>query len=188
MLLFVIRHGETEGNVKKLYYSQEDLPLTDKGRQQALALRPFLQQYTFDRVYASDLSRALETAQLMLPGCEPITTPLLREISIGDLTGEYIGAVREKYGNLKGDFSPFNGESPAMLDARAAEFLHLLEQETAETLIAFSHNGFMKAVLRCIIGDAADTVRLVNGNCTIAVLKYENGRWLIPVWNLAGNF
>ena len=46
----------------------------------------------------------------------------------------------------------------------------------------------MKAVLRCIIGDAADTVPFVNGNCNIAVLKYENGRWLIPVWNLAGNF
>ena len=50
MLLFVIRHGETEGNVKKLYYSQKDLPLTDKGRQQALALRPFLEKFTFDRV------------------------------------------------------------------------------------------------------------------------------------------
>ena len=145
-------------------------------------------KYQFDKVYSSDLSRAIDTAQLAIPGCEPITTPLLREISIGKLTGEYIGAVRERYGNLKGDFSAFDGESPAMLKDRAAQFLQLMEKETAETVIAFSHNGFMKAVLRCIIGDAADTVPFVNGNCNIAVLKYENGRWLIPVWNLAGNF
>ena len=75
-----------------------------------------------------------------------------------------------------------------MLKDRAAQFLQLMEQESAETVIAFSHNGFMKAVLRCIIGSAADTVPFVNGNCNIAVLKYENGRWLIPVWNLAGEF
>ena len=188
MILFLTRHGQTVANLEAFYSGQSDVKLTELGKSQAEAIRPVLAKYQFDKVYSSDLSRAIDTAQLAIPGCEPITTPLLREISIGKLTGEYIGAVRERYGNLKGDFSAFDGESPAMLKDRAAQFLQLMEKETAETVIAFSHNGFMKAVLRCIIGDAADTVPFVNGNCNIAVLKYENGRWLIPVWNLAGNF
>ena len=188
MILFFVRHGQTVANLEAFYSGQSDVKLTDLGRSQAEAIRPILAKYSFDKVYSSDLSRAYDTAQLAIPGCAPITTPLLREISIGDLNGQYIGDVRDKYGNLKGDFSPFNGESPAMLDARAAEFLHLMEQETAETLIAFSHNGFMKAILRCIIGRSADTFPFVNGNCNIAVLKYEGGRWYVPVWNLAGTF
>ena len=188
MILFLIRHGQTIANLEAFYSGQSDVKLTDLGRSQAEAIRSILEKYTFDRVYSSDLSRAVDTAKLAIPGCEPIQLPLLREISIGGLTGEYIAAVREKYGNLKGDFTPWGGENPALLDVRAAQFLKLMESETADCIAAFSHNGFMKGVLRCILGSTADTVPLINGNCNIAVLKYDGNRWYIPVWNLQGNF
>ena len=50
MTLFMIRHGETTGNVQKLFYGNMDLPLTETGRDQARALRPLLENYRFDRV------------------------------------------------------------------------------------------------------------------------------------------
>ena len=70
MTLFMIRHGETTGNVQKLFYGNMDLPLTETGRDQARALRPLLENYRFDRVYSSDLTRAVETAGLVLPGAD----------------------------------------------------------------------------------------------------------------------
>lgn len=188
MILFLIRHGQTSANLNGIYSGQSDVKLTELGHSQAEAIRPVLAPYRFDRVYASDLSRAVNTAQLALPGSAPIQTPLLREISIGDLTGQYVADVRDKYGNLKGNFVAFNGEDQDMIAARAATFLKLLEDDPCGCVAAFTHNGFMKAVLRCILGMDTDTVPVTNGNCNIAVLKYDGKRWNLVVWNLAGSF
>ena len=188
MILFFVRHGQTVANLEAFYSGQSDVKLTDLGRSQAEAIRPILAKYSFDKVYSSDLSRAYDTAQLAIPGCAPITTPLLREISIGDLTGESIGAVREKYGNLKGNFAPWGGEDQEMIYQRAVKFMQMLESDPCDSVAAFSHNGFMKAVVRYVLGKNFDTVPLVNGNCNIAVLKYDGTRWTLLVWNLAGKF
>ena len=186
MYLFLIRHGQTVANLEGFYSGQSDVKLTDLGKQQAEAIRPVLEKYSFDRVYSSDLSRAVDTAGLAIPGCEPIQTPLLREISIGDLTGQSIASVRERYGNLKGNFAPWNGEDQEMIYARAEKFIRQLENTSVQWVAAFTHNGFMKAVLRVILGKNFDTVPVSNGNCNIAVLKYDGKRWLLKVWNLAG--
>ena len=100
--LLLIRHGFSTSNEDATLTGQSDAPLTPLGRLQGdAASRYLLEKYKIDAVYSSDLSRAVDTAKLAIPGCEPIQLPLLREISIGGLTGEYIAAVREKYGNLK---------------------------------------------------------------------------------------
>lgn len=188
MILFLIRHGQTIANLEGFYSGQSDVKLTPLGISQAEGIRPVLEKYTFDKVYSSDLSRAYDTAKLAIPGCEPIQTPLLREISIGDLTGESIASVRERFGNLKGNFAPWNGEDQEMIYLRAEKFIRQMEKETVETIAAFSHNGFMKAVLRVILGKSFDTVPITNGNCNIAVLQYDGSHWYLKVWNLAGNF
>ena len=188
MILFLIRHGQTTANLEGIYSGHSDVKLTELGISQAEGIRPILEKYIFDRIYSSDLSRAVETAKLAIPGCEPIQTPLLREISIGDLTGESIASVRERFGNLKGNFAPWNGEDQEMIYLRAEKFIRQMEKETVETIAAFSHNGFMKAVLRVILGKSFDTVPITNGNCNIAVLQYDGSRWYLKVWNLAGNF
>ena len=57
MRLYVIRHGESENNLKKCWTGWYDAPLTEKGRQDARKAGTFLQGITFDKIYASDLSR-----------------------------------------------------------------------------------------------------------------------------------
>lgn len=188
MTLFLIRHGQTTANLAGIYSGQSDVMLTDLGCSQAEAIRPILQNYTFDRVYSSDLSRAVKTAKLAIPGCEPVKLALLREILIGSATGESIAKIRKGYGFLNSDFTRFGGENIEMIDKRAAEFLALLEKEPAKQFAAFSHNGFMKAVVRQVLGEHTDTTTLPNGNCNIAVFKFDGRKWTLPVWNLAGNF
>ena len=187
MLLFVVRHGETEGNVKKLYYSQMDMPLTDKGRQQAMALRPFLSQFTFDRVYSSDLSRALETAQLMLPGCQPIQSSLLREYKMGWIDGMTHAEVWEKFGYINEHYEQFGGESPQDMCARLQTFLDGLVADPCDRALVFGHAGTMKGLLSVVLGEAANTQNVLSINCNIAVFRYVDNRWILAAWNLAGN-
>lgn len=183
MTLFMIRHGQTTANLDGIYSGQSDVKLTALGRQQAEAIRPILSKYCFDKIYSSDLSRAAETARLALPGCEPIQLPLLRELSIGDLTGESIASVRERYGNLNGNFAAFHGEDPQMIGHRARQFLTLLENDPASRIAAFTHNGYMKAVLRQILGEQTRTASISNGNCNIAVLEWDGRQWKLLAWN-----
>jgi broad specificity phosphatase PhoE len=158
MLLFVIRHGETEGNVRKLYYSQMDLPLTDKGRQQALALRPFLQQYTFDRVYASDLLRAFDTAKASADrlGLTVTADPQLREI----YAGEWEGVPFEKL-HTKGEealriwqqdigraICP-GGESTAELQKRFVAALDRIARENVGRTVLIGTHATPVRVLMC---------------------------------------
>ena len=68
MKLYVFRHGESVGNQQRLFSGWSQMPLTDQGRNQALALQEKVKDLSFDLVFSSDLRRAMQTAQLVLPG------------------------------------------------------------------------------------------------------------------------
>ena len=184
MKLFLIRHGQTQANLDGIYSGQSDVMLTDLGKAQAEALRPILEKIPFDRVYSSDLTRAIHTRQLALPGTDATTTPLLREYDLGSLTGLPIAEVRQQYGNLRSDFRPFGGEDPHMMDARTGAFLELLEADPRDYVAAFAHNGTIKSFLRLVLGEGCNTLNIVNANCNIGVLEFSGGRWKLLAWNL----
>jgi len=62
--LLLVRHGETVWNANQRYQGQRDVPLSPEGRRQARQLRERLRRETVHAVYASDLSRARETAEI----------------------------------------------------------------------------------------------------------------------------
>jgi len=63
--IYLVRHGETDWNVKKLIQGQKDIPLNEKGRKQAEKLSGKLKKVKFDAIYSSDLKRATETAKII---------------------------------------------------------------------------------------------------------------------------
>ena len=69
MRVYVIRHGESETNYKKQWTGWSDVHLTDKGKEDAKKARDFLKHISFDKIFASDLVRAVETAKIALPDC-----------------------------------------------------------------------------------------------------------------------
>ena len=69
MRLYLARHGESEGNVRRLFYGITDLALTARGREQARELGSKLAGIPLARCLSSPLSRAAETARLALAGC-----------------------------------------------------------------------------------------------------------------------
>ena len=84
--LLLVRHGESTWNAEHRLQGQADPPLSALGREQAGALLPFLDDDIPDRRLSSDLTRAVQTAQLLgLPGAR--TDPRWREIDMGDWAG-----------------------------------------------------------------------------------------------------
>lgn len=186
MKLFFIRHGESEANFAMRYAGQSDAKLTEKGRKQAMKIRPVLADIPFDRVYSSDLSRAFDTQKLAIPGVDAIKTPLLREFDVGTLTGrDYVSFEKTAMETITRyrDYREYGGESADMVCDRIKEFLAELEKEPCENVAAFAHGGVLICMLRLVIGTVFDYSSVRSGNCAIHVFEYVNGKWRLLAWN-----
>ncbi len=92
-LLVLVRHGESEGNRKNVFTGWLDLPLSPRGREEALAVADRLAtaHLGFEAAFSSDLSRTRETASIILNrlalGIELRASASLRERDYGELTG-----------------------------------------------------------------------------------------------------
>lgn len=156
-ILIFIRHGESEGNKNSRFNGNLDLLLTDRGRIQAQKTAEYLDKYKIDKVYASDLSRALETAQIIAKrqNLDVIKDKNLREIFGGDFEGKVYSDLNELYPvefdmwlNDLGNCRCPNGES-------IRELLHRFNKRIKE--IAAENSG--KTIL---IGTHAMPIRVMS--------------------------
>lgn len=141
-ILYLARHGETVDNARQVMQGQTPGQLNDEGRRQARELGERLAGEHFDAVVASDLRRAVETAEILAAfhGLPVATTPLLRERDWGDFTGRYIPG-------LKGEPWPENVEPLDDLLQRARAFLDFLRAEySGQRVLAVGHGIINKAI------------------------------------------
>lgn len=192
MKLFLIRHGESENNLKGCYSGQCNPKLTDLGREQAKAIRPILENIKFDIVYSSDLARALETCTLTLPDAEPIITEKIREIAIGDLedkpyfqpksdNDEFYITLQNNRQNF--DFLSYGGETFDDVVNRFNEFLKEIELKPYQNVAAFCHAGLITIVTSHILSARMDRDAIHCPNCAINVLDFDGKKWRLLVWN-----
>lgn len=185
MKLYLIRHGQSETNLRKCFTGWAQVKLTEQGEADALSVRPLLEKIRFDKIYSSDLIRAMHTAELAIPGCTYETTPLLREVGMGSLELQPIADVeadmQAKNTRLLG-YAMYGGESREQLLQRAADFLKLAENGGHQTVAAFSHWGFIGAVLDQVMGITIPKMRMVCKNCTVCVFEYEKEMWKLHSW------
>ena len=186
MKLFVVRHGQSQANLGMRYTGQFDTPLTELGIEQAKAVQPILAPYTFDKVYSSDLSRAADTCANALPGVEFERTALLREYDVGTLMGktwDEVGDFQPADPAMRPDYTAFGGENVEIVCERVRKFLHILENSDYEYVAAFSHFGFMKCMLRVVLGTAYNHRAVMADNCAIFVLEYDGNQRSIAALN-----
>ena len=103
MLVYLIRHGETDLNKKKILQGQSDFELNNYGRELAKVTGAALKHIRFDKAYTSPLKRAKETAQLFLAENENELPKLqeeklIQEISFGDYEGYCYGKEEADFG------------------------------------------------------------------------------------------
>ncbi len=171
MTLYVVRHGEATWNVlNKICGGMSDVPLTEKGREQAAALAKNLPP--IDRVLCSPLQRARETAAILTEGKNiPIETePRLREQCFGDFEGmdrgtpEFLRAKQEPACRFPG------GESSFQTAARVYGLLDQLKAEQSdETVLLVCHGAIMR-IIETYFRDMPmeEFYRYSPKNCTLA--------------------
>merc|ERR1712193_172184 len=103
--LVFIRTGKTQYSKLGLFAGWEDIPLTDEGRQEAIAAGKLLSMHgiKFDVVHTSWLSRAIETGWLVCEALDMLWVPMvktwrLNERMCGSLTGQSEMGIKEQYG------------------------------------------------------------------------------------------
>ncbi|VEU24308.1 DEKNAAC105623 [Brettanomyces naardenensis] len=103
--IFVVRHGQTEWNIKRILQGHSNIPINETGKQQAALLGKRLKDYEFDYVITSDLKRCLQTLAQVLgedrfedADLNIKKTKNFRERYMGDVEGMHIQDAREKFG------------------------------------------------------------------------------------------
>lgn len=184
MKLYLIRHGESENNKAAIWTGWMDVRLTEQGEAEARQAGKWLEGIVFDQVFSSDLIRAQKTTQLALPGAAYTCTPLLREIDLGTLAGQPLQALagEAQQDCSQNGYARFGGETRDQFHGRIRTFLAQMEQETADTVAAFSHGGWLRGALDEVFEMRLPRKALQCNNCTVAILEFKNGHWSLYSW------
>lgn len=156
--LILIRHGESEGNHKDIYCGQMDFPLSELGHVQAEHTAAYLKEnYKIDKIYSSDLSRAVQTAEPAAKrfGLEILTDPGLRERSVGVWSGLPVQTVEVEYADLMAamrrgeDNAPEGGERNSVVRQRVlASIDRILAENRGKCIAVFTHWGGIHHIVR----------------------------------------
>ena len=165
--LWLVRHGKTAWNAEGRVQGHEDIALNADGVVQAERLASRLNGQHFDAVYSSDLSRASETARIVvrkLQGCPSVRTDARwREQHLGAAQGLTHDEITAQ-GILRPEtyLEAFaGGESRAQLLERVHDPLaELYAAHVGERVLVVSHGGTLRAAIHLLIGDMAYRIRL----------------------------
>lgn len=181
--IVLVRHGETEWSRDGRHTGNTDVPLTDRGREQAEALGAALEGRRFARVLTSPLSRAADTARLAGFGAAERRDGL-REWDYGAYEGRKTVEIREERPGwtLWADGVP-DGETAAEVAARVD--VVLAELRTADdAALVFAHGHLLRVLAVRWIGLEPEAGRLLALDpATVSVLAYERETPVIRVWN-----
>jgi 2,3-bisphosphoglycerate-dependent phosphoglycerate mutase len=167
--LVLVRHGQSEWNLKNLFTGWRDVDLTELGREEAKAGADKLKArgVKFDIAFTSDLQRAQKTCQIILDtlgqgDLETIRDQALNERDYGDLSGLNKDDARAKWGEEQVliwrrsyDTPPPGGESLKDTAARALPYYKQhIEPRVAkgETILVAAHGNSLRALVMSIEG------------------------------------
>jgi glucosyl-3-phosphoglycerate phosphatase len=158
-----LRHGETEGNARRVYQSP-DIPLNPAGQAQARRAAEYLREHPVERIFASDMRRAWQTAEAaaQMVGAPIIPEPRLRERWFGDLIGT-------SSMDLDWRKEPPNGESLHDFVARTQAGFHDALDTDASTLLV-AHGGSLYVLVFSL---GAELLEQHIANATPLLFEYE---------------
>lgn len=162
MIIYFIRHGQTDYNLRELVQGTTDIPLNETGLQQAKVVRRLMKEkdVQYDKIYCSPLQRAIVTCEIATGQDRSnfITDRRLREIETGPLSGRSFHDTDEAMVNFMHYpdryVPPRGAESFQDLVDRTGAFLEdLRKHETADKVLVACHRGIMQSAIFYIKGD-----------------------------------
>ena len=149
--ILLLRHGETEGESSIRYHGATDVTLSDLGREQIRAARASLPDDAIDRVVASPLSRAWESACIVRPGAAVVLEAGFREIDFGRWEGLTAGEIEavdpplyRAWREGRPDFDYPGGERRSAFRARVEQGLRRQLSSGARSPLIVAHKGVIR--------------------------------------------
>ena len=166
-MLLLVRHGETDWNAEGKLQGHTDRPLNDYGRRQAQALADRLVDEDIDALYASDLSRARETAEILgeTLGLAVDVDPDLREKNWGSWEG--LTSEERLHVAYEGETSEEHRERTL----RAVE--RIAGRHPSGRVVVVTHGGSLRRLQAAVSGVARPVIE----NCAVWAVAHEDGRF-----------
>lgn len=183
-VVWLMRHGETEWSAAGQHTGRTDVPLTDRGREQALALGRHLAKRHFDRVLTSPLGRARDTCRLAGFDGVARVEPDLAEMDYGEYEGRTTAEIRaEQPGWTVWSHDLPGGENLGQVAERADRVVAQLMGARGQVAI-FSHAHLLRVLAaRWLELDPVEGRRLVMGTAAVSVLGWERDNRVVARWN-----
>ena len=147
-MLYIVRHGQTDWNLEGRMQGQTNIPLNETGRVEAKELGEKLSSFKIDRIISSDLSRVVETAEIINQSLnKPMTHDIrLREVHYGTIEGKLKTEISKEHWRLfNEDPSKINAESFEDIYLRVKSFFSDLPKN--ENILIVTHGGFIRMML-----------------------------------------
>lgn len=185
----LIRHGETAWNATGRLQGGSDIPLSDRGVEQAITVANELRGTVWDLIVSSPLQRAYQTAvhivvELGLDESDIVTNSELRERSYGLAEGLTIAEREERFP----DGMWPEAESSDEMNVRAGAALHALaETYSGKRVLIVAHGGWIRAALRVASGFDPAIIHLNIPNTSRTYMSHDGERWQVGDVGAAGH-
>jgi broad specificity phosphatase PhoE len=183
MEVVLVRHGETEWSRDGRHTGRTDVPLTERGEEQARAVGRALRGRSFALVLSSPLQRAVETARLA--GFSPDVREDLAEWDYGSYEGRTTPEIRDEMpGWTIWGYGAPGGESVEQVGVRTDRVLAELRPLDGDVLL-FAHGHLLRVLTaRWLELPPADGRLFALESGTIGTLGYEREQAVIDSWNV----
>lgn len=159
--IYLVRHGEPDfPDGKKACLGRTDLPLSEKGKRQALLLREYFKDLPFSHVFTSPLKRCVQTAI-----SNAIPKDGLTEVDMGDWDGLSFDEIRSRWPDIYRErgkdllrCAPPHGESLYACGERSVSALLQIRKEyPAGDLVLFTHSGVIRMLSAFLMGTSLES-------------------------------
>ena len=177
MRLILVRHGESVGNHENRLQGQEDYPLTEQGRLQAVLTSHRLLSLGTSAVYSSHLMRARETAVAIGErlGVEPAILEDLSEYHFGELSGMTYAEIRERFGAIANPAErTYPGEEgrDTFFNRVTTTLWGIAGSHPDETVAVVSHGGPIALFCQAVLGlPYRRPMPFAISNCSLNVIE-----------------
>ncbi|MGL5931360.1 MAG: histidine phosphatase family protein [Cetobacterium sp.] len=192
--IILIRHGESELNVKGVYYGILNPALTEKGRDQAQKTREILKEFDYHKIYCSDLKRALDTAEIVnIKELDLQIDEELRELNFGIFEGHTYEELLEKYPieleKSQKNWESYNyitGESVLELQKRVIGFINK-KVNLEENTVLVTHWGIINTILSYYFSNGLDAYwKFSVKNAGVVIIEFSDGYPILKGLNIGG--
>jgi broad specificity phosphatase PhoE len=192
--LYLVRHGESEWNKLKKVQGQIDIPLTEKGIEQAKLIGKRLINEGIEKIYTSDLKRAYDTASIIgkMLNIDVIPLKELREINFGIWEGLTTDIIKSKFSKERELWL----KNPEMLKVEGAESIlelqlramneinKIISNNNIDNVLIVSHSATLKTIILGLLNmDISHFKNMTLNNVSLSIIEFRQYNRVLTLLN-----